>query len=330
MGRSFIVYVKDTIWWCLGKSVQIENTWVCATQNCTRSVRHGDLSEDIDAQLSKIEDDGEEEYRSETPIAKLWRQTRENRNRSSCQESKGLKWRWNRKRYLLPVERKRPVFEGRPVQFQAWEWWSCTKNQNTMPPRFLSQPCHEVEARREKEAPEAEVRLAEFFDYRADIVRKVLVRDNLVSIGILPNFNFYKTESGCWVQVSVPASSGWRTTEQKAEKERPFSDGLCLAWLGVIGFSKRQTSPGKPDAKPSLGKIQVKNPHQQSVRYEIWGQMSRRDWKTRAMRPRQGMESCQTYLESQRKGQGYILLARGRIGTPGCVNKRARRKESLW
>ena len=82
------------------------------------------------------------------------------------------------------------------------------QNQNTMPPRFLSQPCHEVKARREKEAPEAEVRLAEFFDYRADIIRKVLVRDHLVSIGILPNFNFYKTESGCGGQVSVPASSG--------------------------------------------------------------------------------------------------------------------------
>ena len=34
-------------------------------------VRHGDSSEDIDAQLSKIEDNGEEEYRSETSIAKL-------------------------------------------------------------------------------------------------------------------------------------------------------------------------------------------------------------------------------------------------------------------
>ena len=55
------------------------------------------------------------------------RQTRENRNRSSGQELKGLNFRWKRKRYEMPVERKRPVFEGRPVQFPAWEWWSCTK-----------------------------------------------------------------------------------------------------------------------------------------------------------------------------------------------------------
>ena len=34
-------------------------------------VRHGDSSEDIDAQLSKIEDNFEEEKRSVTSIAKL-------------------------------------------------------------------------------------------------------------------------------------------------------------------------------------------------------------------------------------------------------------------
>ena len=60
-------------------------------------------------------------------LRNFWRQERENRNRSSGQESKGLKWRWKRKRFLLSVERKRPGFEGTPVQFPAWEWWSCTK-----------------------------------------------------------------------------------------------------------------------------------------------------------------------------------------------------------
>ena len=32
---------------------------------------HGNSSEDIDAQLSKIEDDGEKEYRSEAAVAEL-------------------------------------------------------------------------------------------------------------------------------------------------------------------------------------------------------------------------------------------------------------------
>ena len=67
--------------------------------------------------------------------------------------------------------------------------------------------------------------------------------------------------------------------------ENCISDGLCLVRLGVVGFSKRQTSPEKPMQKvlgpirrirltqstprqasirekkgPSLEKIQVKNP----------------------------------------------------------------------
>ena len=40
-------------------------------KKCIRIVRDGDSSEDIDAQLPKIKDHGEEEYRSETSITKL-------------------------------------------------------------------------------------------------------------------------------------------------------------------------------------------------------------------------------------------------------------------
>ena len=40
-------------------------------KNCIGIARHGDSSEDIDAQLSKIENDGEKMKRSETPFTKL-------------------------------------------------------------------------------------------------------------------------------------------------------------------------------------------------------------------------------------------------------------------
>ena len=90
MGWNSIVYDQDPTGWYSRKSVQIENTWIWSTQNCFRIVRHGDSSKDIDAQLSKIEDDGEKKHTSETSIRKFWRQTRENRNRSSGQESKGI------------------------------------------------------------------------------------------------------------------------------------------------------------------------------------------------------------------------------------------------
>ena len=57
---------------------KFEDTWVCATQNRIGIVRHGDSSNDIDAQLSKIEDNGKKKNQSETSITKLWRQAREN------------------------------------------------------------------------------------------------------------------------------------------------------------------------------------------------------------------------------------------------------------
>ena len=62
---------KNSIGGHSGKSVQIEDTSDCATQNCFGIARHGFSSENIDAQLSKIEDICEEEYGSETSIAKL-------------------------------------------------------------------------------------------------------------------------------------------------------------------------------------------------------------------------------------------------------------------
>ena len=55
-----------------------------------------------------------------------------------------------------------------------------------------------------------------------------------------------------------------------------------------------------------------------SLRYEIWGQISTRDWKTTAMRRN---------IYKLKKKQSYILLALGRMGIAGCINKRAGRKK---
>ena len=58
---NFIDYDQDPTWWYLGKSAQIENTWVWSTQHRKRTVRHGNSSED-EAWLWKVEEDGEEKY----------------------------------------------------------------------------------------------------------------------------------------------------------------------------------------------------------------------------------------------------------------------------
>ena len=47
MGWSSMFYVKDSIRWHLGKSVQIVKTWVRATQNFIGIVRHGDIHQKI-------------------------------------------------------------------------------------------------------------------------------------------------------------------------------------------------------------------------------------------------------------------------------------------
>ena len=126
--------------------------------------------------------------------------------------------------------------------------------------------------------------------------------------------------------------------------------GLRLARLRCVGFSKSQTVPVKSDAK-SLGinlmntihqvharsseypgkerTITWKNIGQNSSsakcsRCEIWGQISRRVWKTKAMFSKQDLDSCQKHIQAESEGQDYILLVCGRAGTPGCVNKKAR------
>ena len=48
-----------------------------------------------------------------------------------------------------------------------------------------------------KTVSEAKVTMVPSFDNRADTFRKVLARDRLVSVGILPKVNSAEKESGC-------------------------------------------------------------------------------------------------------------------------------------
>ena len=68
MGWNSIIYDQDPTWWCLGKFVQVRNTWVWSTQNRMRIVRHGNSSQNVDAWRAEVENDGEEKHRSEILI----------------------------------------------------------------------------------------------------------------------------------------------------------------------------------------------------------------------------------------------------------------------
>ena len=113
------------------------------------------------------------------------------------------------------------------------------QNRHRKPLHPLSHQWHEVEARREIEASEAEVRLAEFFDNRAGNIWKVLVRDHLVSIGILLDVNFTKqkrdVKPGACVQSRLISLTNnqikgpQRATIHKKE-EKATTNTLQLLW----------------------------------------------------------------------------------------------------
>ena len=53
-------------------------------------------------------------------------------------------------------------------------------------------------------------------------------------------------------------------------------------------------------------------------------QRGKQSWETRCKKSWDRFEKYDSkHIQSQRERQGYILLARGRMGPPGCVNKRA-------
>ena len=135
MGRSSIVYVKNSIRWCLGKSVQIKNTWVCVTQNRIGIVRRGDSSEEIGSQLSKVENNDEEEFRSETSITKLW--TRHGRIESGAvvKNRKGVSRLWRRKGICYQWKEKGQCSRKETGAVSVKRPKIAHKNQNTLPPR---------------------------------------------------------------------------------------------------------------------------------------------------------------------------------------------------
>ena len=69
------------------------------------------------------------------------------------------------------------------MQFPPRNPRSCTKT------RTHCQLYHEVEVCRGREVSEAKLTMGPFFDNRAEIVRRVPVRERLVNIGIRPSAN---------------------------------------------------------------------------------------------------------------------------------------------
>ena len=165
-------------------------------------------SKDVDAKLSKSWRRWWRGVQIRNFDCEIWRQTWENWNRSSDQESKGINWRWWRTRYMFPVERKRPVFERRPMQFPARRSWACktdTQNRSIL----WTTNTKRWKCVGEKEIPDAGVHLRSSLDSRVNTYWNVFAPNRFVRIGIFPNVNSIKRNrdvNSWWNSTSVYGS----------------------------------------------------------------------------------------------------------------------------
>ena len=113
------------------------------------------------------------------------------RNRGSGQTSKGIKWRWRRKRYMLPVARTRPMFVGRPVQFSGMRVTIVHQNRHRKPPRLLSHHRHEVRSVSGKSNPGMILRQPCTYFLKGTCTKSPC------EYWHPPECQFYNTESGC-------------------------------------------------------------------------------------------------------------------------------------
>ena len=215
MGRSSTINVRDSIRWCPGKSVQIEKTWVWSIQNRIRIV---EIQQKISMpNYQKNKDHGEEELDQKLRLRNF--------------DAKPEQWSSIERERVVLKEEKVPVTSGKKKSSVRKETNAVSgmrvtivpRNQTSLPPHLPSHPGHGVEVCRRKEVSKAKVTMVPFSDNRADIIWRVLARDRLVNIGILPSVNFTKQKRVAKPGISVcSASQGWWTTKQKAEERLLF------------------------------------------------------------------------------------------------------------
>ena len=171
------------------------------------------------------------------------------------------------------------------------------------------------------------VRLGRPIDSRACNSCKVLAPNYLVTDGILPNINSLslnrcvnsaesahfrtgRAEKGWWQKFSSYCKRcttvQWCITGHRAAR-------ICSDFLeGPRSFGTNSTSTIHEGCTASskhprkYRSIVWENTTQnsssaKSLRHEVWGQISRRDRKTRAMRPQRRVETCQEYLISSKR-----------------------------
>ena len=133
-------------------------------------------------------------YWSETSTAKFWRQTWENRNRCSGQESQGIKWCWKRKRYLLQVGGKGQCSKGDEYSFRHESNDRAKPTPKAGPPSEPQSSKTRGKSVSRKRNARGRSRSEKFNRPPSSLNTswKVLAPNRLVNIGILPNVNSFK------------------------------------------------------------------------------------------------------------------------------------------
>ena len=128
---------------------------------------------------------------------------------------------------------------------------------------------------------------------------------------------------GCVSQDSEPPELSKRMKYRGNPRRKVLGS---IRWVRFKQSTLREASI-RENKGPSLGKYRQNPSSAKSLRHEIWGQISRRDWKTRVMRPRQGVESCQKHLQSHRNWQSYIPFAYRLVDMPAASTMKPEERE---
>ena len=171
-----------------------------------------------------------------------------------------------------------------------------------------------------------------FFDKCVDTIWKVLAQDRLVSIGILPSVNSIKQNRAVKQEIRVYSRTTRLTNNQRenhqkshhSHKGRENEDKSVVAIVKTVPTGTIHSVCATSSEYPGKERtIAWKNTSQnsssaKSLRCEIWGPVPWRDARSKAW------NLAKNIYKLKRKTRLHcILLARGGMGTPGCVNERA-------
>ena len=251
-------------------------------------------------------------------------------------------------KFLEPNRKPKVIYTNNSLEFgkacEELSWTHCTST----PHRSETNGIAERAVRRIKEGTSAVLLQSGLDDkWRADSMECCCYLRNIQSV--CSRTTRLKNNQEKRRKRAFNSQNGKRRQRCCSYYENFTTIGFCLARLRAITTSTRREVSGKPRQKvlgsirrlrftqstlrqagirenkgTSLGKTQVKNLHQRSPHAMKFEDRSHEETERQLRCARsKAWNIAKNIYKLKRERPGYILLARGRLGTPGCVNKRA-------